>query len=141
VPIYQVQMHLPVTVGGFTDFSCSTEHLQNASEAMAGVRELPPAALHYPIGYGGRASSVVVSGTPITRPLGQYHAPDKEGEVVFGPSQAMDYELEMGAIVGRPSKLGEPIAIADADEHIFGVVLLNDWSGESDHANTRVRLD
>jgi fumarylacetoacetase len=53
----------------------------------------------------------------------------------------MDYELEMGAIVGRPSKLGEPIAIADADEHIFGVVLLNDWSGESDHANTRVRLD
>ncbi|KAB5545588.1 fumarylacetoacetase [Coniochaeta sp. 2T2.1] len=128
VPIEEVQMHLPVAIGGFTDFSCSTEHLQNASEVMAGVRELPPAALHYPIGYGGRASSVVVSGTPVTRPLGQYFSTTKQGEVDFGPSQAMDYELEMGAIVGCPSKLGEPVAIEDADEHIFGVVLLNDWS-------------
>ncbi|OIW29733.1 fumarylacetoacetase [Coniochaeta ligniaria NRRL 30616] len=128
VPLAQVQMHLPVSVGGFTDFSCSTEHLLNASEAMAGVRSLPPAALHFPVGYGARASSVVVSGTPIARPLGQYYAPDDGEEVVFGPSQAMDYELEMGAIVGPPSTLGEPVAIGDADEHIFGVVLLNDWS-------------
>lgn len=120
-------MHLPLAVGGFTDFSCSTEHLLNASEAMTGARSLPPAALHYPIGYGGRASSVVVSGTDIARPLGQYS--DSGGNVVFGPSRAVDFELEMAAVIGCPSRLGEPIPIDEADEHVFGVVLLNDWSG------------
>ena len=101
--------------------------MMNAAEASFGERSLPPAALHYPIGYGGRASSVVVSGTPVVRPHGQYPI---EGEVVFAPSKALDYELEMACVIGKPSKLGQPVPIQDADDHIFGVVLLNDWSGE-----------
>lgn len=95
-----------------------------------GVRQLPPAGPYYPIGYNGRASSVRVSGTPVTRPWGQYYKQGSATEVVFGPSQSFDFELEMAAIVGKPSKLGERVSIEDADEHIFGLVLLNDWSGE-----------
>ncbi|KAH8891375.1 fumarylacetoacetase [Thozetella sp. PMI_491] len=125
VPVDQVQLHLPIKVSHLTDFSCSKEHLINAGGAALGDPSLPPAFLHYPIGYGGRASSVVVSGTPVVRPHGQFKDKTK---VVFGPTQSLDYELEMAAVIGRPSKLGEPVFVNDADEHIFGVVLLNDWS-------------
>ncbi|KAH6892054.1 fumarylacetoacetase [Thelonectria olida] len=124
-PIADVTMHLPIEVKGFTDFSCSTEHLLNAGEAVLGVRSIPPAALHLPIGYTGRSSSIVVSGTPITRPYGQYRHGD---EIGFGPSRAVDYELEMGAIIGKPSVFGDRVAVNDADQHIFGVVIVNDWS-------------
>src|SRR3569833_101640 len=127
VPVDQVRMHLPVDIRGFTDFSCSIQHVLNASEAATGQREMPPGALHFPIAYSGRASSVVVSGTSIRRPHGQFYEGDK---IVFGPSRMLDFELEVGCIIGKPSKLGERVAVQDADEHIFGLVLLNDWSGE-----------
>ncbi|KAH7166213.1 fumarylacetoacetase [Dactylonectria macrodidyma] len=124
-PAGEVVMHLPVEVKGFTDFSCSSEHLLNAGEAVLGVRSFPPASLHLPIGYTGRSSSVIVSGTSITRPYGQY----RDGEEVgFGPSRAVDYELEMGAIIGKPSAFGDRVSVNDADKHIFGLVILNDWS-------------
>jgi len=128
IPVAQVQMHLPVKVEGFVDFSCSKEHMLNAHEAVwnePGV--MPPGALHFPIGYSGRASSIVVSGTDIRRPYGQYY----EGkDIVFGPSKWVDFELEMGCIIGKPSKFGERVSVKDADDHIFGIVLVNDWSGE-----------
>ncbi|TDZ51626.1 Fumarylacetoacetase [Colletotrichum trifolii] len=125
VPINEVQLHLPLQIGGFTDFSCSKEHLLNAGEAVMGQRTMPPAAPYLPIGYGGRSSSIVVSGTRITRPYGQYRDGEKIG---FGPSRALDYELEVACVIGKPTQLGDRIAVSDADEHIFGLVLLNDWS-------------
>jgi fumarylacetoacetase len=88
---------------------------------------LLPNWLHLPIGYNGRASSVVVSGTPIRRPNGQTKAPDAE-RPSFGPSRKLDFELEMAFIVGRGNELGSPIPVAKAEEHIFGLVLMNDWS-------------
>ncbi|KAI3392896.1 hypothetical protein diail_5029 [Diaporthe ilicicola] len=127
VPVSQVELHLPIEVRGFTDFSCSKQHLLNAGEASTGRRILPPASVHYPIGYGGRASSVRVSGTPVVRPYGVYQQDGGEG-VTFGPSQGVDFELEMAAVIGKPSKFGDRVAVKDADEHIFGLVLLNDWS-------------
>lgn len=131
IPISSIQLHLPLDIGGFTDFSCSKEHLLNASEAVMGQKSMPPAAPYLPIGYGGRPSSIVVSGTKIVRPYGQYRDGDKIG---FGPTRALDYELEVACIIGKPTKLGERVPISDADEHIFGLVLLNDWSGELSHA-------
>ncbi|KAF6845343.1 X-Pro dipeptidyl-peptidase C-terminal non-catalytic domain-containing protein [Colletotrichum musicola] len=125
IPISSVRVHLPLDIGGFTDFSCSKEHLLNASEAVMGQKSMPPAAPYLPIGYGGRPSSIVVSGTKIIRPYGQYRDGDKIG---FGPTRALDYELEVACIIGKPTRLGERVPISDADEHIFGLVLLNDWS-------------
>lgn len=126
-----VQMHLPVAIGDFTDFSASKEHVLNAGEAVLGKRYLPPGFLHYPIGYGGRASSILVSGTPIERPVGQFRnrSPDAEW-VVCQPSGAVDYELEVAAIIGKPVKTGQRVQAGNADEHIFGLVLMNDWSGK-----------
>ncbi|KAL0779395.1 hypothetical protein CaCOL14_003879 [Colletotrichum acutatum] len=125
VPIAEVQLHLPIKVDGFTDFSCSKEHLLNASEAVVGKASMPPAAPYFPIGYSGRPSSIVLSGTNITRPYGQYRDGNSIG---FGPSRALDYELEVACIIGKPTQLGDRVAVTDADEHIFGLVLLNDWS-------------
>lgn len=125
--ITAAKMHLPISVGDFVDFSCSRNHVLNASEAVFGKRELPPAFDQFPIGYHGRTSTIVVSGTPVVRPSGQYRGP--EGGIVFGPTKRLDYELEVAAVIGKPSTLGTPVKIADADEHIFGLVLLNDWSG------------
>ncbi|PVH82821.1 fumarylacetoacetate hydrolase family protein [Cadophora sp. DSE1049] len=124
--VQDVSMHLPVSIGDFTDFSCSKEHVLNAGEAILKKRFLPPGFLHFPVGYTGRTSSIIVSGTPVTRPRGQFR--DAKGEVVYGPTEQLDYELEVGCIVGKPSALGDSIAVNDADEHIFGLVLLNDWS-------------
>lgn len=126
--VSEVQMHLPVSIGDFTDFSASKDHCLNASEAIFGQKSLPPAFLNFPIAYAGRASSIIVSGTPIERPLGQYKGPDG---VVFGPSKALDFELEFGAIIGKPLARNQPLDIADAEDHIFGFVIVNDWSGSS----------
>ncbi|QDS74299.1 hypothetical protein FKW77_003798 [Venturia effusa] len=123
--ISKVQMHMPVSIGDFTDFSASQDHVLNASEAVFGQRSLPPAFLNFPIAYAGRASSIFVSGTPIERPLGQYRGPDG---IVFGPSKALDFELEFGAIVGKPLARNQPFNIANAEDHIFGFVIINDWS-------------
>lgn len=127
VPMDNVTMHLPFKVAEFTDFYAGRQHAMNVGKMFRGSADLPPNWLHIPIGYNGRASSVAVSGTDFHRPLGQLKSPNEEMPT-FGPSQRMDIELEMGAVVGLGSTLGKPITIAEADEMIFGYVLLNDWS-------------
>ncbi|KAI9713160.1 MAG: hypothetical protein M1820_001145 [Bogoriella megaspora] len=124
-PVENVRMHLPVEVGDFTDFSCSADHMQNCGEAVTGLRTLPPSFLHLPVGYISRASSVVVSGTDFHRPWGQYR---KDGNIVWGPTEQLDFELEMACVVGKPSNFGQRVKAEDATKHIFGIVILNDWS-------------
>lgn len=122
------QMHMPILVFEYTDFYAGKHHAVNVGTMFRGAENaLPPNWLHIPIGYNGRASSIVVSGTEVIRPNGQTKAPDAEMPS-FGPSKKLDIELEMGAIVGTSSTLGQPITVAQADEMIFGYVLLNDWS-------------
>ena len=129
-PVKDVQMHLPVQIGDFTDFSVSVSHSLRASEVMVGKPSMPPGSAHFPIGYGGRCSSIVVSGTPVMRPMGQLaQGTGDERRVVMAASAAMDYELELGVIVGKPLPRGKRLMAADADEHVFGFVLVNDWSG------------
>lgn len=127
--IQHVTMHLPIRVSEFTDFSCSKDHVLNASEVMTGTRKAPPGFLHFPVGYAGRSSSIIVSGTPIRRPLGQYRD-GNTGNVIYGPTRQLDYELEIACIVGQPLPYGSSITAVDAEDHIFGLVLLNDWSGK-----------
>ncbi len=120
------RMVMPFTVAEFTDFYASRHHAQNVGTMFRGPdNALPPNWLSMPIGYNGRASSVVVSGTGVRRPWGQIKAPDADLPV-FAPSQRFDFELELGAIVGQPSD--GPVTVAEADAMIFGYVLLNDWS-------------
>ena len=127
--IGMVRMHLPVNVGDFTDFSCSLDHVLNASEAATGKRGAPSSFFYQPVGYAGRCSSLDVSGSTVQRPLGQYWQGKRgESEVVFGPSQKMDYELEVGCIVGKSVARGEIVSASEAEQHIFGYVLVNDWS-------------
>lgn len=137
--ISAVTMHLPVQCSDFSDFSCSSDHVENASEAMTGVRSHPPAFFHQPVGYAGRCSSLDVSGTSQVRPLGQYWS-GKPGnsEIVFGPSKRMDYELELGAIVGKPLPRRQRLLAKEAAEHIFGFVLVNDWSGKCSVPNKQI---
>ncbi len=128
VPMADVEMHLPFIVAEYTDFYAGKQHAVNVGTIFRGAENaLPPNWLHIPIGYNGRASSVVVSGTDIRRPLGQLKPPADEVPH-FGASKRMDIELEMGAVVGSGSALGRPITTAEADAMIFGYVLLNDWS-------------
>lgn len=123
-----VRMHLPVQITGYTDFYSSREHAFNVGSMFRGPENaLMPNWSELPVAYNGRASSVVVSGTDILRPRGQVKQPDAE-RPVFSPCQRLDFELEMGFIVGRETELGQPINIDEAHEHIFGMVLLNDWS-------------
>lgn len=127
VPQAKAQLHMPFLVAEYTDFYAGMQHAKNMGAILRGSPDLPANWLHIPIGYNGRASSVVVSGTDIHRPLGQTKAPDAEMPS-FGPSKRLDIELEIGAIVGTGSSLGQPISVTEADEMIFGYVLLNDWS-------------
>lgn len=120
-------LHLPFAVSEYTDFYAGRQHAQNMGAILRGSPDLPANWLHIPIGYNGRASSVVVSGTDILRPNGQTKAPDADMPS-FGPSKRLDIELELGAIVGTSSDLGVPITVDEADAMIFGYVLLNDWS-------------
>ncbi|OQR73211.1 fumarylacetoacetase-like [Tropilaelaps mercedesae] len=124
----QVTLHLPAQIGDYTDFYSSLEHATNVGIMFRGKdNALMPNWKYLPVGYHGRASSVVVSGTPIYRPWGQTR-PDDSKPPQFGPSKLMDFELEMAFFLGPPSKLGEPIPIEQAQDHIFGMVLMNDWS-------------
>ncbi len=124
----EVEMVLPADIGDYTDFYSSREHATNIGIMLRGRdNALQPNWLHIPVGYHGRASSVVISGTDVRRPSGQTKPPDAD-RPSFGPSRLMDFELEMGFFVGPGNKLGENIPIAKAPEHIFGMVLLNDWS-------------
>ncbi|NOH02869.1 MAG: fumarylacetoacetase [Chloroflexi bacterium] len=126
-PVNEVQMHLPVSIGDYTDFYASREHATNVGIMFRGKENaLMPNWLHLPVGYHGRASSVVISGTDVIRPRGQVKPKDAPPE--FAPTRQLDFELEMGFFVGRGNGLGEPISIENAREHIFGMVLLNDWS-------------
>ena len=128
VPQTAVRLHLPITVSEFTDFYAGKHHAMNVGTLFRGPQNaLPPNWLHIPIGYNGRASSVVVSGTDIVRPNGQTKAPDATMSC-FGPSQRLDIELELGAVIGGYNDLGTPISVHEADDMIFGYVLLNDWS-------------
>ncbi|KAL9088942.1 MAG: hypothetical protein Q9165_005999 [Trypethelium subeluteriae] len=102
-PIENVRLHLPVEVGDFTDFSCSPDHMLNAGEAITGLRNIPPSF----------------------RPWGQYR---KDGNVVWAPTEQLDYELEMACIIGKPSEFGTRVKVEDAADHVFGIVILNDWS-------------
>lgn len=128
VSMTDVTMHMPIKVAEYTDFYAGKNHAVNVGTMFRGAENaLPPNWLHIPIGYNGRASTVVVSGTDVVRPNGQTKAPDAELPS-FGPSQKLDFELEMGAIIGTPSEMGKPLSLAEAEEMIFGYVLLNDWS-------------
>uniref|UniRef100_A0A8D3C069 Fumarylacetoacetase n=1 Tax=Scophthalmus maximus TaxID=52904 RepID=A0A8D3C069_SCOMX len=121
-------MHLPADIGDYTDFYSSRDHATNVGTMFRGKENaLMPNWLRLPVGYHGRASSVVVSGTPLRRPSGQMR-PDQTKPPVFGPSKQLDIELEMAFFVGGGNQLGEPIPIQKAHEHIFGMVLMNDWS-------------
>ncbi len=128
VPRAQATLHMPFLVAEYTDFYAGRNHAFNVGTMFRGAENaLPPNWLHIPIGYNGRASSVVVSGTDVRRPWGQVKSPEHEVPA-FQPSRRFDIELEMGAVVGTASRHGYPVTVAEADEMIFGYVLLNDWS-------------
>ena len=128
VPMRDVRLHLPITVSGYTDFYSSKEHATNVGVMFRGKdNALQPNWLHMPIGYNGRASTVVVSGTRVRRPRGQLKPPNVEAPS-FGPCKRLDFELEMGVVIGQPSPMGEMLNERQAEDMIFGFVILNDWS-------------
>lgn len=124
-PLRDAQLELPAAIGDYTDFYCSIFHATNVGSMFRPDAPLMPNYKWLPVGYHGRASSVVPSGVTVRRPRGQT---EQNGAVTFGPSKMLDYELELGFFVGPGNALGEPIPIARAAEHIFGFCLLNDWS-------------
>ena len=128
LPMTDCEMLLPVEIGDYTDFYSSKEHATNVGAMFRGPENaLPPNWLWLPIAYHGRASSIVVSGTDLHRPCGQTKA-EEAAAPKFGPSQAVDFELEMGCFIGQGNLLGKPVAVDRAAEHVFGMVLVNDWS-------------
>jgi fumarylacetoacetase len=128
----EVKLHLPLSIGGYTDFYSSLEHAEAGGRIFRGpAAQLPPQYRELPIAYNGRASSIVVSETPIPRPLGQARAAVGTRSRL-APTAALDFELEMAFVVGAGNDLGHPILVDAAEDHIFGLVLLNDWSAR-DH--------
>ena len=126
--MHDATLRLPFEVRGYTDFYASREHATNVGRMLRGEENaLMPNWLHLPVAYNGRASTVVVSGTDVRRPSGQI-IPEGSDTPVFSPTEKLDFELEMGAVVGVPSVMGQPVTVAEAKEMIFGFVLLNDWS-------------
>ncbi len=128
VPVAEVDLHLPVEVADYVDFYASLEHATNVGKMFRPDAEaLLPNWRHLPVGYHGRAGTVVPSGTPIVRPQGQRKAPDDDSPT-FGPSVRLDIEAELGFVVGTGTALGEPVPTDRFADHVFGVVGLNDWS-------------
>ena len=126
--MFEVEMHMPVNVGDYTDFYSSMEHASNIGSMFRDPdNPLLPNWRHLPVGYHGRASSIIVSGVDINRPKGQIKPVDSETPI-FSSSKRIDFELEMGYIIGKNSKLGSSISTKDAEDYIFGKVLFNDWS-------------
>eukprot|EP00892_Ulva_mutabilis_P010983 jgi/Ulvmu1/8257/UM041_0068.1 len=126
IPLDSVTLILPIQIGNYTDFYCSKEHATNVGAMFRGKdHALSPNWLHMPIGYHGRASSIVVSGSTIRRPRGQVTTP--EGPQ-FMPTKALDFELELACILGKSTQVGQSIALAEAEQHIFGYSLMNDCS-------------
>ncbi|MCC7388735.1 MAG: fumarylacetoacetase [Phycisphaerales bacterium] len=132
-PLSSVRLHSPVAARDYTDFYASLHHATNVGSMFRPDNPLLPNYKHIPIGYHGRASSIVPSGTPIRRPVGQQepaetHGSESRATPAFGPCKLLDYELELGAIIGRGNELGSHIPIGEAEDHIFGMCILNDWS-------------
>jgi len=127
LPQQAVQMALPCEIGDYTDFYAGIHHATAVGRLFRPDAPLLPNYKWVPIGYHGRSSTIVVSGTPLRRPLGQTLPPNAESPS-YGPCQRLDYELELGALVGPGNSLGEPVAIAEAEDRLFGMTLLNDWS-------------
>jgi fumarylacetoacetase len=128
LPVDAVTLQFPVGIPDYTDFYSSKEHATNVGIMFRGKdNALMPNWLHLPVGYHGRASSIVLSGQPVVRPHGQTLPPDSETPI-FGPCRLMDFELEMGFFIGSGNSQGSPVTVGDADGHIFGLVLVNDWS-------------
>ena len=126
VPMQQASYLRPAAIGGFTDFFTSVDHVTRVGRILRPDSFLPPAFKHLPMAYNGRASSVVISDTPVIRPCGQKMRGN--GDVEFAPTRSLDYELEAGIYIGAGNALGQPIPLRAAPEHIFGLCLLNDWS-------------
>jgi fumarylacetoacetase len=128
IPAAKVIMHMSVAIGDYTDFYSSKEHATNVGIMFRGKENaLMPNWLHLPVAYHGRSSSVILSGTPIRRPKGQVQLDGQENPV-FTASRLLDFELEMGFFIGPGSELGHPVPVHSASDHIFGMVLVNDWS-------------
>ncbi|XP_019174268.1 PREDICTED: fumarylacetoacetase-like [Ipomoea nil] len=128
IPMDKVEMILPIAIGDYTDFFSSMHHAKNCGTIFRGPENpINRNWFHLPIAYHGRASSIVVSGTDIIRPRGQAY-PTGDSEAYFGPSRKLDFELEMAAVVGPGNELGKSVSIDEARDHIFGLVLMNDWS-------------
>ncbi|MFW6347268.1 MAG: fumarylacetoacetase [Cyclonatronaceae bacterium] len=128
IPMEKTVMELPVEIGDYTDFYSSREHATNVGTMFRGKENALPANwLHVPVGYHGRSSSIIKSGTPVRRPYGQ-QKPQEDAPPVFGPSQMVDFELEVGFFVSGGNAQGEPLAMEEAGQHIWGLVLVNDWS-------------
>ena len=128
VPLAGARLHLPFAVADYVDFYASRNHAENVGAIFRpGQPPLPRNWLHMPLGYHGRAGSVVVSGTPLTRPHGQRREPGADGPS-FGPSLRLDFEAEVGFVAGVPSRQGEPVPVDDFERHVFGACLVNDWS-------------
>jgi fumarylacetoacetase len=129
LPLGAVTMHLPFTVADYVDFYSSEQHATNVSRIFRpdAVEPLAPNWHHLPVGYHGRSGTVVVSGTPVRRPCGQFK-PAAADRPVFGPSRRLDFEAEIGFVVGSESVTGERVPASRFDEHVFGVCLVNDWS-------------
>ncbi len=127
-PVRDAQLCMPVEIGDYTDFYSSRQHAFNVGTMFRGPENaLMPNYLWLPVGYHGRASSIVLSGTPVRRPWGQTKADDAPAPTL-GPSRLLDFELEMGYFIGGGNELGQPIPMEQAERHVFGLVLVNDWS-------------
>lgn len=127
VPLSEAMLHLPVRVGDYTDFYAGIHHAENVGKMFRPSGDpLLPNYRHMPIAYHGRASSIVVSGTPIRRPMGQ--GLTAENQPAFRASRSLDFELELGLLIGKSSPLGEPVPVGEAEDYIFGIVIFNDWS-------------
>jgi fumarylacetoacetase len=127
-PLEKLELLLPIQIGDYTDFYSSIEHATNVGSMFRDpANALLPNWKHLPVGYHGRASSIVASGTPLRRPKGQTRPKDDEPPV-YGPTRQLDFELEMAFVIGVENDLGQPVSTAEAEEHIFGLMLFNDWS-------------
>jgi fumarylacetoacetase len=127
VPMIEAEMLLPATIGDYSDFYASIHHATNVGSMFRPDNPLLPNYKHLPVGYHGRASSIVASGTDVRRPMGQTVTSDA-GPPTFGACKLLDYEMEMGFFVGPGNELGTRIAMRDAAAHVFGMVIVNDWS-------------
>ena len=138
-PLDEVELHLPFDVADYVDFYASEHHAARLGRMFRPDQEpLPPSWREQPLGYHGRSGTVVVSGTPVRRPSGRYRTAN--GEVVIGPTQRLDVEVEVGFVVGAPTAIGSSVAVEDFADHVFGVVLVNDWSARDIQAFETVPL-